>query len=115
MVIKRKEIWLIDFNTVRGSEQKGVRPGIIVSNDIANQYGNTVTVVPLTSRVEKARLPTHVVIPKEESSLRLDSLALCEHIRTVDKERLIKRIGEVRGNLFISIEEGIKVHLDFIL
>jgi mRNA interferase MazF len=88
--VKRGDIWLVDLNPTKGSEQKGIRPCLVISNDITNNYSPTVCVIPLTSDLTGRKYPINVFLKKEEAGLKVDSLVLCRQIRTVTKERLIR-------------------------
>lgn len=92
----RGEIYLVDLSPAIGSEQSGVRPVIIVQNDVGNQHSPTVMVCPLTSSDKKYLMPTHVLLTKEDGVLRR-SVCLCEQMRTIDKSRLIKKLGEINN------------------
>ena len=103
MVVKRGHIWLTKFDPTIDSEQKGTRPAIIVSNDIGNQYGPTVIVVPLTSQIAKKRLPTHALISQATTGLKADSTALTEHVRSVSKLRLVRYLVSVNTVILVLI------------
>ena len=111
MEIKRGELYYADLSPVVGSEQGGVRPVLVVQNDIGNKYSPTVIAAAVTSRLTKARLPTHIEIAGRSFGLQKDSVILLEQIRTLDKRRLKERIGalpentrkKVDGALLISI------------
>ncbi len=111
MVVKRGDIFYADLSPVIGSEQGGIRPVIIIQNDIGNKYSPTVIVGAITSQINKAKLPTHVEISSEEYGLNKDSVVLLEQIRTLDKKRLKEKIGhmtksdmkKVNKALFISL------------
>ena len=90
MVVKRGDIFYADLSPVIGSEQGGIRPVIIIQNDIGNRYSPTVIVAAITSQINKAKLPTHVEISSEEYGLNRDSVVLLEQVRTLD-EKKIKR------------------------
>lgn len=97
----------------KGSVQCGLRPIIVVSNDIGNKLGNTVTIIPLTSRINKKPLPFHIYITK--GTLKMDSLALCEQIQTIAKEELGKFIGTIESNIIRKqIEKGILTSLGMV-
>ena len=95
MVVKRGDIFYADLSPVIGSEQGGIRPVIIIQNDIGNKYSPTVIVEAITSQINKAKLPTHVEISSEEYGLNRDSVVLLEQIRTLDKKRLKEKIGHM--------------------
>lgn len=93
--VKRGDIFYADLSPVVGSEQGGIRPVIIIQNDIGNKYSPTVIVAAITSQINKAKLPTHVEISSEEYGLNRDSVVLLEQVRTLDKKRLKEKIGHM--------------------
>ena len=95
IVVKRGDIYYADLSPVVGSEQGGIRPVIIIQNDIGNKYSPTVIVGAITSQINKAKLPTHVEISSEEYGLNKDSVVLLEQVRTLDKKRLKEKIGHM--------------------
>ena len=95
MILKRGDVFYADLSPVVGSEQGGIRPVLIVQNDIGNKYSPTVIVAAITSQINKAKLPTHIELASEEYGLNKDSVVLLEQIRTVDKKRLKERIGHL--------------------
>ena len=99
---KRGDIYYVDFGEKAGSEQGGVRPALVVSNNKANKHSPVVTVIPLSARVWKKKyLPTHVQIPRS-SGLSRPSMALAEQVETLDKTRLGDRIGEVLDDMVME-------------
>ena len=109
--INRGDIYLANLNPYKGSEQGGKRPVIIIQNNVGNHYSPTVIVTAVTSRFFKKRaLPTHVPLDNEE--LEKNSLALLEQIRTIDKSRLIRKIGRVPKEKMKEIGAAIHVSLD---
>ena len=109
--IYRGDIYLANLNPYKGSEQGGKRPVIIIQNNVGNHYSPTVIVTAVTSRFFKKRaLPTHVPLDNEE--LEKNSLALLEQIRTIDKSRLIRKIGRVPEEKMKEIGAAIHVSLD---
>jgi mRNA interferase MazF len=112
MSIRRGEVYLAALNPTVGSEIAKTRPTVIVSNDINNTYANTVTIVPLTSLSGGEVHPYEVFIPKGEGGLPKDSKVKASQIRTIDKKRLIKRLGALKEDLIGRIEEAVKIHLD---
>lgn len=92
MEVSRGEIYYADLSPVVGSEQGGVRPVLIVQNDVGNKYSPTVIIAAITSQLSKAKLPTHIELNKDNSSLVKDSVVLLEQIRTLDKRRLREKI-----------------------
>lgn len=91
--VSRGELYYADLSPVVGSEQGGIRPVLVVQNDVGNRHSPTVIVAALTSRGTKADLPTHVPVPREVSGLKCDSTILMEQIRTIDRGRLREYIG----------------------
>ncbi len=93
MTVKRGDIFYADLSPVIGSEQGGIRPVLIVQNDVGNKYSPTVIAAAITSQINKAKMPTHVEIHAGEFGLGKDSVILLEQIRTIDKRRLKEKIG----------------------
>lgn len=107
---KRGDIYIVDFDGI-GSEQKGKRPAVIVQNDVGNEKSSTVIVVPLTSRLNKHELPTHVFLSHDKTSLRTDSVALSEQMRVVDKSRLAYHVATVNSDDMQRINNSILISL----
>lgn len=114
MVVKRGDIFYADLSPVVGSEQGGVRPVLIVQNDIGNKYSPTVIIAAVTSQINKAKLPTHVEISANDFGLAKDSVILLEQIRTVDKRRLREKIGKVNEVLMHRVDEALAVSLGLV-
>ena len=95
VIVKRGDIYYADLSPVVGSEQGGVRPVLVVQNDIGNKYSPTVIAAAITSQINKAKMPTHIEISAEEYGLNKDSVILLEQVRTIDKRRLRERIGHL--------------------
>ena len=95
VAIKRGDIILCDFNPVIGTEQSGIRPAVIIQIDRANAASPHTIVAPLTSRIRKSLLPSHVFVPIGVANLTQDSVILCEQIRVIDKSRIIRVIGHL--------------------
>lgn len=95
-VVHRGEIYLIDLSDQVGSEQSGVRPAVVVQNEIGNMYSPTTIVCPLTSR-SKSMSATHVGLTTEDAGILKDSTVLCEQVRVIDKTRIKKKLGEVKN------------------
>ena len=108
-VVKRGDIFYADLSPVVGSEQGGIRPVIIVQNDVGNKYSPTVIVAAITSQINKAKLPTHVEISSEEYGLNKDSVVLLEQIRTLDKKRLKEKIGHMTESDMKKVDEALSV------
>ncbi|MBO5776663.1 MAG: type II toxin-antitoxin system PemK/MazF family toxin [Clostridia bacterium] len=112
MMIKRGEIYYADLSPVVGSEQGGVRPVLIVQNDVGNKYSPTVIAAAITSKLNKAKLPTHVEL-SESSGLERQSVLLLEQLRTIDKARLLGRIGEVNPDTMRKVNNALMISLGF--
>ena len=109
MNIKRGEIYYADLSPVIGSEQGGVRPVLIIQNDVGNKYSPTVIVAAVTSQINKAKMPTHIELSANEYGLSKDSVVLMEQIRTIDKKRLKEKIGHMDEELQYSIDEALRI------
>ena len=109
MNIKRGDIYYADLSPVVGSEQGGLRPVLIVQNDIGNRYSPTVIAAAITSRLGKAKLPTHIDIHAERVGLRCDSIVLLEQIRTLDKRRLREKMGHLDEEMMAEVNRAITV------
>ena len=109
MVIKRGEIYYADLSPVVGSEQGGVRPVLIVQNDVGNKFSPTVIAAAITSQTGKARLPTHIELNAQSVGLSRDSVILLEQIRTIDKSRLRERMGKLDENTMTKVDNAIAV------
>ena len=110
---KRGEIYYADLSPVIGSEQGGVRPVLILQNDVGNKYSPTVIAAATTSKLTKAKLPTHIELAKEHSPLPKDSVVLLEQIRTIDKSRIKERIGELPPETMQQIDNALLISLGF--
>ena len=111
MSIKRGEIYYVDLNPVKGSEQAGRRPVLVIQNDIGNAYSPTVIIAPLTTKRFSRKYPTNVDLRKGTAALKEDSTVLLSQIRTVDKKRLAKKIGSLEPDLMKRVDGAIKVSL----
>ncbi|MEK6875234.1 MAG: type II toxin-antitoxin system PemK/MazF family toxin [Nanoarchaeota archaeon] len=111
MEIKKGDVVLVNFEPVRGSEQRGIRPSLIIQNDIFNKYSPTTIVAPITSKLFKKEYPTNVFIKKEDSKLNRDSTILLNQIKTIDKSRIIKKISLVDIFTMNKVDRAIKVSL----
>lgn len=111
MNIRRGDIYYADLSPVVGSEQGGVRPVLIIQNDVGNKYSPTVIVAAITSQINKAKLPTHIEIPGEEYGLTKDSVILLEQVRTIDKRRLKEKTGHADDGLTGLVNDALKISL----
>ena len=109
MTIKRGEIYYADLSPVVGSEQGGVRPVLIIQNDVGNRYSPTVIAAAITSQRDKAKLPTHISLNASGSGLAKDSIILLEQIRTIDKQRLREKMGTLDRHSMGQVDRAIGV------
>ena len=105
-MIKRGEVYYADLNPVIGSEQGGIRPIVVLQNDVGNKYSPTVIAAATTSKLTKAKLPTHIELQK-------DSVVLLEQIRTIDKSRIKEKIGELPPEIMQNIDNALLISLGF--
>ena len=106
---RRGEIWLVNFNPGRGSEQMGIRPALVVQNDVGNRYSSTTIVAAITTTVKK--YPFTVPVKKQVSGLSRDSMVNLAQILTVDKKRLSKKVGEIPQNILSEVDDALKISL----
>jgi mRNA interferase MazF len=111
MIVKRGDIFYADLSPVVGSEQGGIRPVIVIQNDVGNKYSPTVIVAAITSQINKAKLPTHVEISSEAYGLNKDSVVLLEQIRTLDKRRLKEKIGHMTDEDMVLVDEALLISI----
>ena len=109
MNIKRGDIYYADLSPVVGSEQGGLRPVLIVQNDIGNKHSPTVIAAAITSKMGKTKLPTHIDIPGIEAGLVKDSVILLEQVRTIDKRRLKEKMGHLDDATMTHVNSAIQV------
>ena len=108
-MVRRGEIYYADLSPVVGSEQGGVRPVLIVQNDVGNKHSPTVIAAAITSQREKAKLPTHIELRAASCGLSRDSVVLLEQIRTIDKRRLKERMGELDAPSMIQVNNALEI------
>ncbi len=109
--VKRGDIYYADLSPVVGSEQGGVRPVLIIQNDVGNKYSPTVIAAAITSRMGKTKLPTHIDVYAERAGLARDSVVLLEQVRTLDKRRLKEKMGHLDEQIMTEIDNAIAVSL----
>lgn len=109
MSVKRGEIYYADLSPVVGSEQGGVRPVLIIQNDVGNKYSPTVIAAAITSQQGKAALPTHIPLEASSCGLVKDSIVLLEQVRTLDKRRLKERMGELPADTMHSVDSALSI------
>ena len=107
--IRRGDIFYADLSPVVGSEQGGIRPVLIVQNDTGNRHSPTVIAAAITSRMGKAKLPTHIALTAQATGLPKESVVLLEQIRTLDKRRLREHAGRVEGDVMAQVDAAIAV------
>lgn len=108
-MVKRGEIYYADLSPVVGSEQGGIRPVLIVQNDVGNRHSPTVIAAAITSQKEKAKLPTHITVEASSCGLTKDSIVLLEQIRTIDKKRLKDRMGALDPSAMMQIDNALQI------
>lgn len=113
-MISRGDLYSACLDPVVGSEQGGIRPVLVIQNDVGNRYSPTVIVLAVTGQINKARLPTHVPVAAAGTGLQKDSVVLAEQIRTLDKRRLRDRIGTLRPEVMEQVSEAVKISLGFL-
>lgn len=111
MIVKRGDIFYADLSPVIGSEQGGVRPVLVVQNDVGNKYSPTIIIAAITSQINKARLPTHIEINAPDFGLPKNSVVLLEQIRTIDKMRLREKIGKFNEDLMRTVDDGLRISI----
>ena len=111
MIVRRGELYFADLSPVKGSEQGGIRPVLILQNDIGNKYSPTVIVAAITSQINKAKIPTHIEISAKEYGLEKDSVILLEQIRTLDKQRLREKIGKLSDYKMSFVDRAMQISL----
>lgn len=109
MVVKRGDIFYADLRPVIGSEQGGIRPVLIVQNDVGNKYSPTVICAAITSQINKAKLPTHIEIKANKYALIKDSVILLEQIRTIDKKRLKEKICHLDMDIMLKVDKCLMI------
>ena len=114
MVLRRGDIFYGDLSPVIGSEQGGVRPVLIIQNDIGNKYSPTVIVAAITSQINKAKLPTNVELEALKYGITKDSVILLEQIRTIDKRRLKEKIGHLSEELMKQVDIALQISFGLI-
>ena len=109
MSVKRGDIYYADLSPVIGSEQGGIRPVLIIQNDIGNRYSPTVIAAAITSQRDKTKLPTHISVEASDCGLAKDSIVLLEQVRTIDKQRLKERMGSLDITSMGMVDKALSV------
>ena len=107
--MKGGDIYYADLSPVVGSEQGGIRPVLVIQNDIGNKYSPTVIAAAITSQINKAKMPTHIELAAKDYGLNKDSVILLEQIRTIDKRRLREKIGRIDDGLMASVNNALSI------
>ncbi|AST94130.1 type II toxin-antitoxin system endoribonuclease NdoA [Sutcliffiella cohnii] len=114
MIVKRGDVYFADLSPVVGSEQGGVRPVLVIQNDIGNRFSPTIIVAAITAQIQKAKLPTHVEIDAKRYGFERDSVILLEQIRTIDKQRLTDKITHLDEEMMDRVDEALQISLGLI-
>ncbi len=114
VIVKRGDVYFADLSPVVGSEQGGVRPVLILQNDIGNRFSPTVIVAAITAQIQKAKLPTHVEINAEKYGFERNSVILLEQIRTIDKQRLTDKITQLDEPMMQQVNKALQISLGLI-
>ncbi|MBM4765385.1 type II toxin-antitoxin system PemK/MazF family toxin [Bacillus sp. B15-48] len=114
MIVKRGDVYFADLSPVVGSEQGGVRPVLVIQNDIGNRFSPTVIIAAITAQIQKAKLPTHVEIDAKRYGFERDSVLLLEQIRTIDKQRLTDKITHLDDEMMEKVNEALQISLGLI-
>ncbi|MFB9276121.1 type II toxin-antitoxin system PemK/MazF family toxin [Cohnella cellulosilytica] len=114
MIVKRGDVFYADLSPVVGSEQGGVRPVLIIQNDIGNRFSPTVIIAAITAQIQKAKLPTHVEIEAKTHGMERDSVILLEQIRTIDKQRLTDKITHLDDETMNKVNDALQISVGLI-
>jgi mRNA interferase MazF len=114
LIVKRGDVYFADLSPVVGSEQGGVRPVLVIQNDIGNRFSPTVIIAAITAQIQKAKLPTHVEIDAKRYGFERDSVILLEQIRTIDKQRLTDKITHLDSEMMEKVDEALQISLGLI-
>ena len=109
MIVKKGDLYFADLSPVVGSEQGGVRPVLVVQNDVGNRYSPTIIVAAVTSQTGKSKLPTHVELAATQGGLSKNSVVLLEQVRTIDKKRLREHMGHLDEDMMNKVDDAIAV------
>lgn len=110
--MKRGDVYYADLRPVVGSEQGGIRPVLIIQNDVGNKHSPTVICAAITSKMNKAKLPTHIELCAKENEMERDSVVLLEQLRTIDKKRLKERICHLEGDIMKRVNVALMISLE---
>lgn len=111
LVIRRGDLFYADLSPVIGSEQGGVRPVLVIQNNVGNRYSPTIIVAAITSQMKKAKLPTHIEMQAGKFGLIKDSVLLLEQIRTIDRKRMKDKIGRCDAEFMVKIKKALEISI----
>lgn len=112
MTIRRGDVYYADLRPVVGSEQGGIRPVLVIQNDVGNRHSPTVIVAAITSQINKSKLPTHVELSARQYEMVRDSVVLLEQLRTIDKRRLKERVCHLDGEILTKVDKALEISLE---
>lgn len=112
VVIKRGDVYYADLRPVIGSEQGGIRPVLIIQNDTGNKHSPTIICAAITSKMNKAKLPTHVELDSSRYEMVKDSVILLEQLRTIDKRRLKDKVCHLDSEILTKVDKALKISLE---
>ena len=112
MIVKRGDVFYADLRPVIGSEQGGIRPVLIIQNDMGNKHGPTVICAAITSKMNKAKLPTHVELDSSKYEMVKDSVILLEQLRTIDKKRLKDKVCHLDAEILSKVDRALLISLE---
>ena len=112
MTIRRGDVYYADLRPVVGSEQGGIRPVLIIQNDVGNRHSPTVIVAAITSQINKSKLPTHVELSSRRYEMVKDSVILLDQLRTIDKRRLKERVCHLDGEILTKVDKALEISLE---
>lgn len=112
MTIRRGDVYYADLRPVIGSEQGGIRPVLVIQNDVGNRHSPTVIVAAITSQINKSKLPTHVELSARQYEMVKDSVVLLEQLRTIDKRRLKERVCHLDGEILTKVDKALEISLE---
>ncbi|SFH92229.1 type II toxin-antitoxin system PemK/MazF family toxin [Pisciglobus halotolerans] len=110
-MVKRGDIFYADLSPVVGSEQGGMRPVLVIQNNVGNHYSPTVIVAAITAKIQKGKMPTHIEVSSDEYGLERDSVVLLEQIRTIDKQRLREKVTHLDTSMMNKIDDALRISI----
>lgn len=110
-MVKRGDVFYADLSPVVGSEQGGMRPVLVIQNNVGNHYSPTVIVAAITAKIQKGKMPTHIEVSSDEYGLERDSVVLLEQIRTIDKQRLREKVTHLDTSMMNKIDDALRISI----